>query len=470
MKKFFYSAFAIMTVVSLTVLIFKGIQAESVKSSEISTATVNEKKGECEFKEFGKTKWSTVELNAKYAMDTTLKTGSHSFMQVAFDEFNSFRMKSNTEVIINAMEEKSKEKGGNVIKIIKLDILDGEIGVKLEKLPKDSIMKVSGPTAVAGASGTGFSVLANKVKSATRVAVFDSSVVVEAFDKPNKSVRLAEFQESTAAPWKDSIITGRGIGYLSRRQLGDEFVDKFKQPAEEIKIEAKGKAEAPENINDKDERRKTSEQKAIESARAELAKLVLPMSIGQDKTVADILKESPEKSKQVYEAISNAEISNLVFTNDDIATVTASIKLSDLSKALDSDIEVVLATIKEITRDEYLDKFGAKAYETTFTAAKVAAQRNLAERLYGSVISIGNTLRDEAGKDNQITVKIQGFVRDAKVSLIRYFDDGSIEVILEAPGEQVQTDLGRGLVGDTWLTSPETVQVDDFEMMKELVK
>lgn len=470
MKKFYYSALAILSVVSLTVLIIAGIQAESVNTSEIPSATVQEKKGECTFKEAGKTKWNSVELSAKYSMDTTLKTGSHSFMQVGFDEFNSFRMKSNTEVIINALEEKSKEKGGNIIKIIKLDILDGEIGVKLEQLPKDSIMKVSGPTAVAGASGTGFSVLANKVKSVTRVAVFDSSVVVEAFDKPNKSVKLAEFQETTAAPWKGSMITGKGIGYLSRRQLGDEFVDKFKQPEGDIKIEAKGVAPAPENIDDRDERRKVTEQTAIETARAELAKLVLPMSIGQDKTVADILKESPEKSKQVYEAISKAEIANLAFADDDTATVTASIKLSDLSKALDADIAVVLATIKEITRAQYLEKFGARAYETTFTAAKVAAQRNLAERLYGSVISIGNTLRDEAGKDNQITVKIQGFVRDAKVSLIRYFDDGSIEVILEAPGEQVQTDLGRGLVGDIWLTSPETVQVDDFEMMKNLIK
>ena len=468
MKSMYVPCFMLLAIIAVTSLVLVKIHADTEKTAESPSAAVQEMKGECDFKEAGKTKWNPVETSARYQMDTSLKTGSHSFMQVGFDEFNSFRMKSNTQVVVNAIEEESKVKGGNIVKIIKLDILDGEVGVKLEQLPKDSIMKVSGPTAVAGASGTGFSVLANKLKGVTRVAVYDSTVLVEAFDKPNKAVELAEFQETTAAPWKGSMITGKGVGYLSRRQLGDEFVDKFKQPADEVKIEAKGTAKAPENEKDKDERRKASEQAAIEDARASLAQIVLPMSISQDKTVADVLKEDPEKSKTVYEMISKADIAGLAFADDDTATVTATINLADLSKALDMDIVTVLATVKEITRAEYLQKFGAKALETTETAAKVVAQRNIAERLYGSVITTGNTLRDEAGKNNQITIKVQGIVKDAKIAVRRYFADGSIEVIMEAPGAQVQTDLGRGLVGDTWLASPETVQVDDFEMMKEL--
>ena len=444
--------------------------AEDADADKASRAVVESKKGDCNFRPAGEDEWMSVVMEKQYGDDTSLKTGSRSFMQVAFDDFNSFRMKSNTEVVVKRIEEMSREKGGGIVRIIKLDVLDGEVGVKLKKLPKDHIMKVSGPTAVAGASGTGFSVLSDKARAVTKVAVYESQVLVEAFDKPNKAVEISEFQEVTAAPWKGTMITGTGIGYLSVRILGEDFIEKLKKPAEEIKIEAKGTGKAPEDIEDKDEKRKTAEETALEDAYSNMAKIILPMSIDDTNKVADLLRDDADLSKRVYQIIADSEVTDLSFGDDDTATVTVEINLADLSKAIGKDLGKVLASVREITRDEYLAKFGIRAYPSTVRAAEVGAQRHIAERLFGSVIVVGSTLQDEADKDNSITIKVQGIVRDAKIILRRFFADGSIQVTMEAPGDQVQTQLGEELVGTTWLTSPEAVRIDDFELMKALAE
>ena len=468
---------AVVVFVSLVLVLFaievgyRGLTyAENAENDEESAAVVQLKKGDCTFKPSGDEEWKAVAEKEEYSRDTCLKTGPNSFMQIAFDDFNSFRMKSNTEVVVAGIEELAEEKGGGIVKIIKLDILDGEVGVKLEQLPKDHIMKVSGPTAVAGASGTGFSVLANKIAKTTKVAVFESKVLVEAFDKPNKGVELAEYQEATAAPWKGTMITGTGVGYLSARILGEDFIDNLKEPVDEIKIEARGAGTPPDDAKDRDERREAAEKLALEDAYTNMAKIIMPMSIDDEKKVADLLKNDPELSKKVYEVIAASEPKDLTFADDDGATVTVEINLTDLSKALGVDLTRVMASVREITRAEYLEKFGAEAYQTTLRAAETVAQRDIVERLYGSVIVIGSTLRDKAADDGSITIKVQGIVRGAKTAVRRFFADGSIQVTMEAPGDQVQTELGEELVGTTWLTSPEAAKIEDFTMMKALAE
>ncbi len=468
---------AILTFLCLAVLIagviggYRALTfAENADTGEEPTAVVQIRKGDCTYKPADEEKWGPVEEGDEYQKDTSLKTGSRSLMQVAFDDFNSFRMKSNTEVVVEGIEERSKEKGGGIVKIIKLDLLDGEVGVKLRKLPKDHIMTVSGPTAVAGASGTGFSVSADRVGATTTVAAFESDVLVEALDRPNKAVEISEYQQATAAPWKGTMVTGTGVGYLSTRILGEDFVNKFREPPEEIKIEAKGTGTPPEEIEDRDGRREAAEELALKDAYSNMAKIILPMSVDEEKKAADLLRDSPALSKRVYEIIAESEVKSLTFADDDTATATVEIDLAELNKALGTDLGRVLASVREITRAEYLEKFGIKAYQSTIRAAEVGAQRHITERLYGSVIVVGSTLRDEAEKDNTITIKVQGVVRGARTVVRRFFADGSVHVTMDAPGDQVQARLGEDLVGETWLTSPEAAIVDDLDFVKALAE
>jgi hypothetical protein len=466
--------FVLVSVLFFTIAIFSDYRFSvcATEAEEELPATVETCKGECRYRPAGEVEeeWSKVEENASYARDTSLKTGERSFIQVTFDSFNSFRMKSNTQVLVGGIEEKAAEEGGGVVKIIRLDLLDGEVGVKLKKLPKDHIMKVAGPTAVAGASGTGFSVLASRAKSLTKVTAFESSVLVEALDKPNKAVEVSEFQEVSASPWKESTITGTGVGYLSTRILGEDFIRNIAEAEDEITISATGTGTPPEGVEDRDNRRETAEEEAVKDALAEMARVVLPMSIDDERKIADLLKDDPEVSKKVYAVIAESDVVDVSFADDDTATATVEISLGDLGEAVGEDIEKTIASVREITRAEYLRQFGVRAYTSTERAATTDAHRTIAERLYGSVIVLGRTLADEAEDDNTVTIKVQGIVRGAKPVLRRYFADGSIRVTLEAPGEDAQQELGRDLVGDTWLTSPETAVVGDLDLMKMLAE
>jgi hypothetical protein len=68
----------------------------------------------------------------------------------------------------------------------------------------------------------------------------------------------------------------------------------------------------------------------------------------------------------------------------------------------------------------------------TERAAKLDAMRNILETLKGVQVSGGKTAAD-AMTDSGVSARVQGVIRNYKVTDTRYFDDGAVEVDVEMP-------------------------------------
>jgi len=398
-----------------------------------------------------------------------LKTGTHSYIEVEFFDQNCFRLKSKTEARLEQLGTAAEEGSEKVVRVIKMDLIDGETGVKLKGLPDDCVVQVSTPAAIAGASGTGFSVGFNKLQNISLAKVFENVVKVTSRDKPNKTVEVNSMQQVEAFPWRDGYITATGHGVLSERLLGAKFIESHREKPEQIKIMATGRADAPAEIKDEEQRCLKAFEDAVADARSSMAGIIIPMHIDENISLADLLKDNPNLSKKVYEIIAASEIVEKRFHPDNSAEVTVKIDLKALSKIIGRDLTAVLATVREISKQQYLKQFDKRAYLTTKRAAEVDGHRRLAEKIYGSVITSDSTLGEIAAADKKITVTVKGVVADAKIVAERYFADGSIALDLAAPGTEIVEELGA-VVGDNFLSSPQPVLISDFDQYHMLAK
>jgi len=396
-----------------------------------------------------------------------LQTGNKSYMEVRFIDRNAFRIKSNTEAKLESLGALA-EKGNKVVRLVRLDLIGGETGVKLNRLPSNYMVEVSTPAAVAGASGTGFSVALNKLKKTSVVKVFENTVEVLSRDKADKMVQAQPMQQIESFPWREGYLTATGHGVLSERILGADFIKQHRYQPEQIKIIATGRAEMREDIDTQTERQRIAYEEAAADARSSMAGIIIPMHIDDHTAVADLLKDNPDLSKKVYEIIAeSAVVERKLIQNT--AEVTVRIDLTALTDAIGKDMTAVLATVEEITKKEYRKKFGNKAYLTTKRAAEADGHRRLAEKLYGSIIDTSTTIRDLAAKDNQVVIIIKGVVQGAEIVAERYFADGSIALDLAAPAGEIEQQLGPE-VGQNFLSSPQPLLVTDFEQYQALVK
>jgi len=320
---------------------------------------------------------------------------------------------------------------------------------------------VASPTAVAGASGTGFTVGFNKANKHTLVEVAQSSVVVEALDRANKKIKVDALQQVEATPWAGGKITATGHGVLSEKILGKEFIEQFRQKPEEIVISVKGTAPAPEDVRGKEERQAESKAAALDAARAKLTAVVLGLAVSETHTVADLLAQDDELAEKVYRVIAVVPPAETAFGDDDACTVALKLDMDELGVPLDRELAATIASVEEIAKADYLTKFGARAAVTTKRAAEVDAQRRLTEKIYGSVIEGGRTLDDEAKRHAPIRVTIQGVVQGAVVEATHYYSDGSVAVLMSCPGDQIAANHGD-VVGETFLSSPEPTALRDF--------
>ena len=398
---------------------------------------------------------------------THLKTGKRSYMEVAFLNESCFRIKSRTEAVLDKLGEAVEKGGGRVVRVVKLELIGGETGVKLSNLPRNYLVEVATPAAVAGAGATGFSVNFDKINKESFVKVFDNVVKVASRDKNDKFVEAKPMQQVEVFPWKEGHIKSTGHGVLSGTILGKEFIDKHREKPEEVKIVTTGRAESVTGIEDVHKRRAKTFEAATGDARSSMAGIIIPMHIDDRISVADLLKDSPELSKKVYEIISESKVVDSKYLPDFSAEVTVQINLASLSKAIGKDLTAVLATVRELPKAEYLKKFGTKAYLTTWRAAEVDGHRRLAEKIYGSVIDSKTTLRDVADTDNKIIITIRGIVKDTEIAAERYFADGSIAIDMVVPGAGVAHHYSN-IVGENYLSSPEAVYVTDFDQFRAL--
>ena len=439
------------------------INAHAADESK-QAATVTAARGEC-FSGLELAALKPAAVGSGVMAGTWLKTGKKSFMEVLFIDSNAFRLKSQTEARLESLGGLSKT-GNKVVRLVRLDLISGETGVKLSKLPPNYMVQVSTPAAVAGASGTGFSVAFDKIKSSSVVKVFENAVEVVSRDMKGKQVQVQPMQQVEAFPWSEGWIKGTGHGVLSERILGYEFIEQHRYEPEEIKIIATGSAGIGEDTAV--DREKTAYEAATADARSSMAAIIIPMHINDHSAIADLLRDNTELTKKVYQIIAESKVTGQKISNG-TAEVTVQIDLTALSKAVAKDMTAVLATVEEISKKEYRRKFGNKAYLTTKRAAEADGHRRLAEKLYGSVIDASTSMRDLGAKDKQVAITIKGVVQGARIAAARYFADGSIALDLAAPAAGIRQQLGPE-VGQNFLSSAQPVLVTDFAQYQALAQ
>jgi len=439
----------------------KAIAAAGAAADDGDSATVSAQRGTTEALVLDTEKWAATKVGRTYTTGTELKTGKRSYIEVALDEHNSFRIKGTTQVKVEKLLATTEGESGKVIRLVELQVIDGEVNARLNKLPEDVRVRVSSPMAVAGASGTGFTVSFNKAKGLSLVKVIQSTVLVEARDREDKQVEVGAFEQVEATPWKGGQITATGRGLLSEKLLGKDFVEKFRQKPEEVEVTVTGTAPAPDDVRQQQRRRDEAKAAALDAARSKLAEVVFGLAVNEFTTVADLLAEDEALAEKVYRVIAALPPKATAFDEADSATVTLTLDLAALDESLGQAVAGTLATVKEVPKADYLRIFGVRPAITTKRAAVVDAQRRLAEKIYGSVIEGGRVLDDVAKQNAQVRVTIQGVVRGAVVVTERYYTDGSVTVIMSAPGDQI-ADKHGDIVGDTFLSSPQPAIIHDF--------
>ncbi len=430
-------------------------------SAEEASATVTAQRGTTEALLLDAEEWAKTKIGRIYTTGTELKTGTRSYIEVSLDEQNGFRIKGTTQVKVEKIYDAAEDETGSVIRLVELQVVDGEVNARLNQLPDDVRVRVVSPTAVAGAAGTGFTFSFNKAENLSLVKVIESSVVVEALDRANKTIKVEALQQVEATPWQGGTITATGRGVLSEKVLGKEFVERFRQKAEDVKVSVTATAPAPDDVADEQQRRAASKTEALDIAHAKLSAVVLGLAVNEFTTVADLVAEDEALGQKVYGLIAALAPAETTFGDDDACTVTLALDMKALGEALDQDVGGVIASVEEIAKADYLKKFGARAAITTKRAATVDAQRRLAEKIYGSVIEGGRTLEDAARQNGRVRVTVQGVVRGAVVEEEHYFSDGSVSVVMSCPGDQIAANHGA-IVGDTFLSSPEPAVINDF--------
>ena len=411
------------------------------------------------------TEWVKTQIGAIYAGGSGLRTGPRSYIEVYFDEANGFRIKADTEVRVDKVLETSEDGSGHVVRLVELEVIDGEVNARLGRLPEDVRVNVTSPSAVAGATGTGFTFIFNKREQDTLVKVVHDTVVVGARDRADKQVAVAALEQIEVRPWADGKLTATGRAVLSEKELGKEFVARFREKEGELKVSAIGTALASDDVTDRDLRRAGSQEAATDAARSALASLVLQLAIDARPdagatTVADVLARDKAASK-VYELIGNAEVSGVTFTEDDACTVVVQVDLAALAEALGRKLGATVRGVREITEDDYVNTFGAEALEATRKAAEADGKRRLRLKLNGSIIARGRTLEDEAVRNADVRLTILGVLDNAVVEEAHVYSDGSVALLMSCLLSKIAENHPE-IVGALYMSSPEPVMLNDF--------
>lgn len=430
-------------------------------------ATVTAQRGTTEALAPEAEEWTGTAVGDAYVGGTELRTGKRSYMEVCLDENNSFRIKSDTQVKVAKILETAQDEAGAIVRLVEMQVIDGEVSARLKKLPEGVRVKIASPTAVAGAMGTGFTVGFAKATAVASFKVVQNAVVVEALDKPDKQVTVNALEQVVVIPWRGGKITAEGRGVLSEKLLGKDFVKQFRQKPGELDVSATATAPAPEDATDKEQRRAESQAAALDGARAALSALVLSLAVDDSTTVSDLLAKDPTLAARLYALIAAAPAIETTFGDDDACSVTVQADIGAIGRALGRNLAATIASVRQITEADYLKQFGDQAVLTTKQTAQADAKRRLAEKITGCVIAKGRTLRDEMRRNALVRAVVDGVVGGAVLERTWYFSDGSITVLMSCSGDRMAQDL-PDLVGDTYLSSPEPVVFHDFEDYREL--
>jgi hypothetical protein len=140
-----------MVIVSL-ILIAGGTLAFAAQKPYVTVYKVS---GKAEYLPAGETDWISVKLGTELYSGDSVKTQRKAFVEIAFDNRrkNIVRIHPDTHIVISL-------KGNE-----KIELIDGEVFLLVQKLPRGSRFEIRTPTAVCGARGTGLGTIANKNKT-----------------------------------------------------------------------------------------------------------------------------------------------------------------------------------------------------------------------------------------------------------------------------------------------------------------
>lgn len=435
-------------------------------SKEEAQMQLTRKVGEVKAKANNQSQWLAAQLKMMLTKGDSLKTGYDSYAELALNPENRFRIKENSVVEIDKVMDVSRDPSGSVVKLVSFNLKSGALIAKLDNLPKGVRLSVGSPTAVAGASGTEFSVVVESLGQ-THVAVLESKVSVTSVNEPNKMVWVTRFEKVDVAPWDVVLLQAKGTGLLSEKILGEKFVQQAKQDIVFVGI---GIGRAPDDAEEKD---KIASGKAHMAALRNLTDRVLDIEMGPEQKLGDLLDQDMELSEQVFRVLADAQITRSNKLPDGSIEEEVEVNLQAIAEALGRPITSVRQTVRPISLAEYGSKFGPLARVTTRRAAQVDALRKLTELIYGSVIDSQTTVKDLEATNDRIVTSVRGVVQGAQIVKEVYFSDGSVSVEVQAPGQQIKkslTQVAGDIFGLNYMSSPTRIGVSDFETYKELEK
>ncbi|MCK4947404.1 MAG: LPP20 family lipoprotein [Candidatus Aureabacteria bacterium] len=400
-----------------------------------------------------KTVWQALKPEMTLIKESSIRTETLSLADLEIDKNNKFRIMENTEIKIQALEDPETLESGKVIKLVSIKLYNGSIGAKLNKLPEGVRVNIEGPSAVAGAMGTGFIVCADKKILNTRVSVIDSNVMVSSFDSPDKSIVVTPLKEVAVTPWKSASLRARGTGVLSEAILGKLKIEKIKGA---IPVYSEGTADNKEN--------------AKSAALFNLSEKIYSVKISDENTISDIVYCDPEIASKLLDEILNTKITACITNESGTVTAKAEIALDVIEKAINKKIAYVRIPVQRITLKEYGSKFGPLARVTTRRAAVIDGYRRLAEKIYGTVIDSKTTLNDYAIANDVIKQSVEGIVKGAQVVKEKYYSDGSITVEAIISGKRIVSEISSVKpdinFGTNYVSSPENITLKSYSSFR----
>lgn len=436
--KLFKLLLIVLLTVAIPVFIYSEVKSSAVKVTKVYEDVKIQKKGE--------SVWNSVNIDQMLKQNDIIGTGINSYAELEIAPGNSFRLKENSQIVINDLEKESKDVDGSVVKLTHFDLLEGDVVFKLDKLPKDTLVQVSSPTAVAGARGTAFRVRYTPSVKLAKVGVLESSVRVVSVGEPNKYTMVPAFKKVTVTPWAMAVANVRGTGILSEKILGEKFVKEAKSAVAEASGRGKTEIDAKNN------------------AYYNLSKWVLNIAVGPEKRIEDVLNEKPSLCQLLYRYIAKADIKSTKTVNNEVE-ITLELTVTPIADIIGYPLPPMPVIVKEVNMKEYADKFGALARVTTQRAAQLDGYRKLAEAMYGTVISSSTTLQDMVAADDRITTTVEGVVKGAEIIDTKYFSDGSVSVIMTIRADIIKSALVSvtgDIFGVNYFTTPKIIDIDDF--------
>ncbi len=393
--------------------------------------------------------WKALRVETSLGRSSSVRTESLSFADLRLDVDNRFRIMENSEIEISSLEEPHTLPEGKVIKLLDIKLYNGEIGMKLDKLPEGVRVDIEGPSAVASALGTSFMVAAEKDASMTSIDVIDNKVLVMSRGEKDKGITVSPFRRVNVIPWENASIEARGTGILPEELLEKQRAEGTTEKII-VKVEASG----------------ANREKAREAALSKLGDTIFTIKIDTEKTIADVVHVKPELTSRLFMRITEAAAIRYRQNNAGTILAVAEIDLAVIEEAIDVKIDTVFMPVYEIPLLEYSRKFGTRIRLMTKRAAIVESYRNLAERIHGVVIDSRTTLNDFVVKSDMVRTRVEGIVKRAKVIKEVYFSDGSTIVTTRISGReivskitQIEPEINFGI---NYVSSPENIEMRSY--------